>query len=206
MSRLVALVSLVVVVVLPAPVAAMEAPEPPPSPWRAELQLHGAWLPGGFEARGGVGVGLAARFHGFEAGPEVWRYHLTLEDRLVGERQSFGSTMIVPLRVGYQHRFAELPIVVGVAAGLGVIDGPAVITAFCRHLGYSGWSPGVRGFVGLALGYFVVGPHVAYGWGPEGSDSQCGALGPDPDPELRDYPRRLPLGLQLGLSAILGAP
>ncbi len=186
--------------------AHVAAQEPPRSPWRAELQLHGAWLPGGFEARGGVGVGLAARFHGFEAGPELWRYHLTLEDTLVGERQSFGSTLFVPLRVGYQFRSADLPVVVGAAASLGLMDSPDFVTGYCASHSYFGWTPGLRGFVGLALGHLMVGPHVSYSLGPGASGGACFMEVEQPDPLSRHYPARLPFGLQLGLTAILAYP
>ncbi|MCW5789829.1 MAG: hypothetical protein KIT72_05375 [Polyangiaceae bacterium] len=128
------------------------------SPWRAELQLHGAWIPGGYELQHGRGIGLAARFHGFEAGPELWWYRLALEDELEGERHAYHATMFVPLRVGYQHRFSDLPIAVGAAASMGLVSGGHLDTATCTKTHYMGWMPGLRGFVGVDLDHVMVGP------------------------------------------------
>ncbi|MBX3184673.1 MAG: hypothetical protein KIT72_05325 [Polyangiaceae bacterium] len=198
-------VTVIMGVLSPAHAAAQDE-APRASPWRAELQLHGAWVPGGYELQHGRGIGLAARFHGFEAGPELWWYRLALEDELEGERHAYHATMFVPLRVGYQHRFSDLSIVVGVAASVGAVTGGYLETATCTDTHYTGWVPGLRGFVGLDLGYGMVGPYVGYQRGPKAIPEGCDRLVRPPDPKRRIYPSRLPLELQLGLSVILAYP
>lgn len=175
--------------------------------WRGEVQAHGAWLPGQ-GTRGGGGVGVAARYRWVTLGAEVWRYRLTLDDELSGERIDFGTTIVVPAHVGLLFTIPRTRFLVGGGLGLGFnTTGPTLKTGYCAKKYYGPWVGMVRGFIGASLGHhLIVGPHVAYLWDASGAGGDSCGTGPSPDPELKVYPHKLPMGVQVGLSLIGSYP
>lgn len=174
--------------------------------WKAEAQALGAWFPGR-GTRGGAGFGAGARYRWVSMGAEIWRYRLSLDDELSGDRVYFDHTVVFPVRVGFRLPIPDTQLMFQGDVGLG-FDGtsPTLKTGYCSEKYWGPWVGMARVVGGVDLGHATLGPHVGYVWDASGAGGGGCGTGPNPDPERKLYPNRLPYGFELGMSLILSYP